>query len=33
VKVEAELLIFLADVSELGCDSVQLGSDGHWARE
>jgi len=33
VEVGAELLIFLADVSELGCNSVQLVGDSHYARD
>jgi len=33
VEFDAEFLIFFADFRELGVDGVQLGGDGHYARD
>jgi len=33
VEFDAEFLIFLADIGELGVNWVQLGGDGHYSRD
>ena len=33
MEFAAEPLVFLADLRELGIDGIQLGGDGHYARD